>query len=64
MLPDVMENFGKEVRSSDPCPHMDAFLTPMSLSSYLLLHYFEALRVPKGGFWDPVRLRWSNLTSG
>ena len=33
---------------------MNAFLTPMSLSSYPLLHYLGALRVPKGGFWDPV----------
>ena len=33
---------------------MNACLTPMSLSSYPLLHYLGALRVPKGGFLDPV----------
>ena len=36
--------------------HSDSFLAAMWLKCYVLLHYFERARGPKGGFWSQVSM--------
>ena len=36
--------------------HSDSFLAAMWLECYVLLHYFERARGPKGGFWSQVAM--------
>ena len=43
--------------------HSDSFLAAIWLECYVLLHYFERARGPKGGFGGQVRMARSNRTS-
>ena len=43
--------------------HSDSFLAAMWLECYVLLHYFERARGPKGGFWNQVSMHLANGSS-
>ena len=43
--------------------HSDSFLAAIWLECYVLLHYFERARGPKGGFWNQVSMHLANRTS-
>ena len=43
--------------------HSDSFLAAMWLECYVLLHYFERARGPKGGFWSQVSMERTNVPS-